>query len=96
MPPAARTAAVSSRVLAPSARVVTPYALAPQPWSLMPAASALLPAIVKPLVGNQAPDFSAEAVFDQEFINVTLSKHRGKCVLLPCTHPRRSAVLTPL
>jgi peroxiredoxin (alkyl hydroperoxide reductase subunit C) len=51
---------------------------------------------VKPLVGNQAPDFSAEAVFDQEFINVTLSKHRGKCVLLPCTHPRRSAVLTPL
>ena len=24
-----------------------------------------------PLVGNQAPDFEAEAVFDQEFITVT-------------------------
>jgi peroxiredoxin (alkyl hydroperoxide reductase subunit C) len=23
-----------------------------------------------PLVGNKAPDFAAEAVFDQEFINV--------------------------
>jgi peroxiredoxin 2/4 len=23
-----------------------------------------------PLVGNKAPDFEAEAVFDQEFINV--------------------------
>jgi peroxiredoxin (alkyl hydroperoxide reductase subunit C) len=26
-----------------------------------------------PLVGNKAPDFDAEAVFDQEFINVTAS-----------------------
>lgn len=25
-----------------------------------------------PLVGNKAPDFEAEAVFDQEFINVSL------------------------
>lgn len=24
-----------------------------------------------PLVGNKAPDFEAEAVFDQEFINVS-------------------------
>ena len=36
---------------------------------------------VKPLVGFQAPDFTAEAVFDQEFIKVQLSKYRGKCVL---------------
>jgi hypothetical protein len=26
-----------------------------------------------PLVGNKAPDFDAEAVFDQEFINVCVS-----------------------
>eukprot|EP00250_Pteridium_aquilinum_P022579 c25419_g1_i1 orf=168-1001(+) len=31
-----------------------------------------------PLVGNVAPDFEAEAVFDQEFINVKLSDYRGK------------------
>jgi peroxiredoxin (alkyl hydroperoxide reductase subunit C) len=35
-----------------------------------------------PLVGNPAPDFSAEAVFDQEFINVNLSDYRGKYVVL--------------
>ena len=37
-------------------------------------------AVVKPLVGNVAPDFTAEAVFDQEFMTVTLSKYRGKRV----------------
>nr|GEZ36370.1 2-Cys peroxiredoxin BAS1, chloroplastic-like [Tanacetum cinerariifolium] len=31
-----------------------------------------------PLVGNQAPDFEAEAVFDQEFIKVKLSEYIGK------------------
>nr|ACG35092.1 2-cys peroxiredoxin BAS1 [Zea mays] len=31
-----------------------------------------------PLVGNKAPDFEAEAVFDQEFINVKLSDYIGK------------------
>uniref|UniRef100_A0A0R4J495 thioredoxin-dependent peroxiredoxin n=1 Tax=Glycine max TaxID=3847 RepID=A0A0R4J495_SOYBN len=31
-----------------------------------------------PLVGNTAPDFEAEAVFDQEFINVKLSDYIGK------------------
>ncbi|KAJ8432056.1 hypothetical protein Cgig2_016335 [Carnegiea gigantea] len=31
-----------------------------------------------PLVGNAAPDFEAEAVFDQEFINVKLSDYKGK------------------
>merc|ERR1712216_715715 len=30
-----------------------------------------------PLVGNPAPGFSAEAVFDQEFINVTLDQYKG-------------------
>ena len=37
-----------------------------------------------PLVGNTAPDFEAEAVFDQEFINVkTTSPHSSlvKCCL---------------
>jgi peroxiredoxin (alkyl hydroperoxide reductase subunit C) len=37
---------------------------------------------VKPLVGHPAPDFTAEAVFDQEFIKVQLSKYRGKYVVL--------------
>lgn len=31
-----------------------------------------------PLVGNKAPDFEAEAVFDQEFIKVKLSDYIGK------------------
>ena len=29
-----------------------------------------------PLVGGEAPDFTAEAVFDQEFQTVTLSQYR--------------------
>jgi len=32
----------------------------------------------KPLIGNAAPDFKAQAVFDQEFIDVTLSQYKGK------------------
>lgn len=35
-----------------------------------------------PLVGNKAPDFSAQAVFDQEFIDITLSQYRGRYVVL--------------
>jgi peroxiredoxin (alkyl hydroperoxide reductase subunit C) len=35
-----------------------------------------------PLVGSQAPDFKATAVLDQEFIDVSLSKYRGKYVIL--------------
>ncbi|XP_002980862.2 2-Cys peroxiredoxin BAS1, chloroplastic [Selaginella moellendorffii] len=31
-----------------------------------------------PLVGNKAPDFEAESVFDQEFIKVKLSDYLGK------------------
>ena len=29
-----------------------------------------------PLVGNEAPDFLAQAVFDQEFVEVSLSQYR--------------------
>lgn len=35
-----------------------------------------------PLVGSTAPDFSATAVFDQEFVDVKLSQYRGKYVVL--------------
>jgi len=35
-----------------------------------------------PLVGNTAPDFSAEAVFDQEFMTCNLADYRGKYVVL--------------
>ncbi len=36
----------------------------------------------KPLVGSHAPDFKAQAVFDQEFMELSLSKYRGKYVVL--------------
>lgn len=35
-----------------------------------------------PLIGGKAPDFTAPAVFDQEFMDVTLSKYKGKYVVL--------------
>lgn len=37
---------------------------------------------VAPLVGGQAPDFSATAVFDQEFVDLNLSQYKGKYVVL--------------
>lgn len=35
-----------------------------------------------PLVGSEAPDFTAEAVYDQEFMTCKLSDYRGKYVVL--------------
>ena len=32
-------------------------------------------------VGQEAPDFTATAVYDQEFKDITLSSLRGKCVV---------------
>ncbi|RAL41635.1 unnamed protein product [Cuscuta campestris] len=40
-----------------------------------------------PLVGNKAPDFEAEAVFDQEFINVKLSDYIGKKYVILFFYP---------
>ncbi|XP_074311840.1 2-Cys peroxiredoxin BAS1, chloroplastic [Silene latifolia] len=40
-----------------------------------------------PLVGNAAPDFTAEAVFDQEFINVKLSDYKGKKYVILFFYP---------
>ncbi|KAD5508523.1 hypothetical protein R6Q59_030781 [Mikania micrantha] len=40
-----------------------------------------------PLVGNQAPDFEAEAVFDQEFIKVKLSEYIGKKYVILFFYP---------
>eukprot|EP00889_Picochlorum_renovo_P007438 jgi/Picre1/34468/NNA_001936.t1 len=37
---------------------------------------------VAPLVGNAAPDFSTTAVYDQEFIDVSLDKYKGKYIVL--------------
>jgi alkyl hydroperoxide reductase subunit AhpC len=39
------------------------------------------------LVGNKAPDFEAEAVFDQEFINVKLSDYIGKKYVILFFYP---------
>lgn len=36
----------------------------------------------EPLVGNIAPDFKATAVFDQEFVDISLSSYKGKYVVL--------------
>eukprot|EP00959_Pyramimonas_sp_CCMP1952_P364889 7641116-Pyramimonas_sp.AAC.2 len=35
-----------------------------------------------PLVGSVAPDWTAEAVFDQEFMTCKMSDYRGKYVVL--------------
>ncbi|XP_076953796.1 2-Cys peroxiredoxin BAS1, chloroplastic-like [Bidens hawaiensis] len=40
-----------------------------------------------PLVGNQAPDFEGEAVFDQEFIKVKLSDYIGKKYVILFFYP---------
>ncbi|XP_008799686.1 2-Cys peroxiredoxin BAS1, chloroplastic [Phoenix dactylifera] len=40
-----------------------------------------------PLVGNPAPDFEAEAVFDQEFIKVKLSDYIGKKYVILFFYP---------
>ncbi|KAL2500082.1 2-Cys peroxiredoxin BAS1-like [Abeliophyllum distichum] len=40
-----------------------------------------------PLVGNPAPGFEAEAVFDQEFINVKLSEYTGKKYVILFFYP---------
>jgi len=39
-------------------------------------------AMATPLVGSEAPDFTAEAVYDQEFMTCKLSDYRGKYVVL--------------
>ncbi|KAK3025797.1 hypothetical protein RJ639_041470 [Escallonia herrerae] len=40
-----------------------------------------------PLVGNPAPDFEAEAVYDQEFIKVKLSEYIGKKYVILFFYP---------
>ncbi|XP_055818879.1 2-Cys peroxiredoxin BAS1, chloroplastic-like [Solanum dulcamara] len=40
-----------------------------------------------PLVGNKAPDFEAEAVFDQEFMKVKLSEYIGKKYVILFFYP---------
>ncbi|MQK21686.1 redoxin domain-containing protein, partial [Escherichia coli] len=40
-----------------------------------------------PLVGNKAPDFEGEAVFDQEFIKVKLSEYIGKKYVILFFYP---------
>ena len=71
---------------------------------------AFLPTLASPTcslrVGQQAPDFTATAVVDQEFKEITLSQYRGKYVVLfsipwtsPSCVPRRSlhsAIATPI
>lgn len=46
------------------------------------AATAFLLLTAAPLVGSTAPDFKATAVFDQEFVDCSLSQYKGKYVVL--------------
>ncbi|XVF55828.1 hypothetical protein PTKIN_Ptkin06aG0067800 [Pterospermum kingtungense] len=60
--------------------------------SLSRASHSRKPFVVKatselPLVGNTAPDFEAEAVFDQEFIKVKLSEYIGKKYVILFFYP---------
>ncbi len=67
--PAAQARRVASARVAPSARVARRQTVSVR-------------ASGAPLVGSVAPDFKAQAVFDQEFMEVSLSKYRGKYVVL--------------
>lgn len=40
-----------------------------------------------PLVGSAAPDFKAQAVFDQEFKEVSLSSYKGKKYVILLFYP---------
>lgn len=69
----------STRALA--ARGVAACAAVP----VRPAVSSRKSVVVRaaaPLVGSKAPDFKAQAVVDQEFVEVSLSKYKGKYVVL--------------
>ena len=44
-----------------------------------------------PLVGSEAPDFTAEAVFDQEFVTLSLSQYRVRALCLLCVLGQGSA-----
>lgn len=87
--PTAKTAGVSSRSKTP-AKLATftrrPASLATlRNTSLNRVggrATTLTTCMAKPLVGNPAPGFSAEAVYDQEFMNVNLDQYKGKYVVL--------------
>jgi len=63
-------------------RAGAPLSAAMAPRRVMATASAVPPGVTPPIVGTQAPDFKATAVFDQEFIDVSLSQYRGKYVVL--------------
>ncbi|PKU79313.1 2-Cys peroxiredoxin BAS1, chloroplastic [Dendrobium catenatum] len=48
-----------------------------------------------PLVGNPAPDFEAEAVFDQEFVQVKLSDYIGKKHVILFFYPLNFTFVCP-
>ena len=58
--------------------------------------SQLSQATSAPLVGNVAPDFTAQAVFDQEFMEISLSQYRvlHLCCLSTCVPAVPCCLLT--
>jgi len=77
----------ASRASARAARRAAPVPVrgavcASAPRRVVASASAAPAGVVSPIVGEKAPDFKATAVFDQEFIDVSLSQYRGKYVVL--------------
>lgn len=63
-------------------RSALPLRAAVRPAALSRRAVAVRAHHAPPLVGSHAPDFKAQAVYDQEFVEVSLSKYRGKYVVL--------------
>ncbi|KAG2658903.1 2-Cys peroxiredoxin BAS1, chloroplastic [Panicum virgatum] len=91
----APTHAARALAAAPQAVSVARSAVAARPLRLAASRSARATRLVAraggvddlPLVGNKAPDFEAEAVFDQEFINVKLSDYIGKKYVILFFYP---------
>jgi hypothetical protein len=65
---------------------------APLLWQTdaVPASAQLTQTVAAPLVGNVAPDFTAQAVFDQEFQEISLSSYRGKARVSSVVRPALS------
>jgi peroxiredoxin len=79
-----RMAAIASSRCSSIAGAARVARVAPRiaPRALSRRAAVAVRASEKPLVGNVAPDFKAQAVIDQEFVEISLSKYRGKYVVL--------------
>ncbi|CAD7695696.1 unnamed protein product [Ostreobium quekettii] len=80
-PPAACRLLIAGRIKSISGAPL-PWAASSRPDRRRCAGRVAVTASCPPLVGNAAADFTAQAVFDQEFVELSLSQYRGKYVVL--------------